>query len=768
MSKLKFTGAKDFKRLAKEGDISNIAVRKQFVPEDIKSIDEETRKVRFVISTQAVDRDKDTINPKGFELGNYKKNPVVLFAHDNSKPPIAKASDIKVEGGKLKATAEFMDKDLFEFSDMIFRMIKGGFIKATSVGFLPTEFEFADQEDKSRQGGVDFMKQELLEFSIVPVPSNPEALLEANAKGINTEPLQGWFEEALDSWTEYKDMLLVPRKKVEDLAMATKTSKVFNLSKAEQNDLLAKNLQAVKEQETTPSPEELTLKDLGSDAVTKGKGDDVRMLARIANRVYNTPLMIQQQKAETILGVLGDRIGWMASEMDKVSHDERQSSFASYKITDEGVAVIPVDGTLVNRGAFVSSYSGMTSYEAIGKQFDDAMDRDDVKAVVLDIDSPGGECAGCFDLSDKIYQARGIKPIWAVVNDMAYSAAYAIASAADEIIVSRTGGVGSVGVICVHVDQSVALEQAGLNYTFIYAGDKKKDGNSAEPLSDEVRSDMQKEVDRLYHMFVDTVARNRNISPESVMETEADTFGGEQGLEKHLADHIMAPATAIKSLIDSYFGVREDLLEKDLEDELIDNFLVEELAGDYEEDEEKGSEDDEQNDDSDEQDDMEDKGPDDDEQVDDEDENDDGSEKATGWFIKTDGTPHGTFIVDKATGEALQNVVGIEFSAYTDSVPTITVELLAGDLEIEADDVEAEQVDLNAIRDYLDEAEAEEKSEEDTEEYFVLDEESTEELADSEEAEESEPSILVDPEQLTQIISEVININFNKLSGKID
>ena len=122
-----------------------------------------------------------------------------------------------------------------------------------------------------------------------------------------------------------------------------------------------------------------------------------------------------------------------------------------------GVAIIPVEGTLVAKLGMLCPYSGMTGYDGIRVNFLTALADDAVRAIVLDIDSPGGECSGLFDLVDTIVAGRGVKPIRAILTEVAFSAAYAIASAADRISVPRTGGVGSIGVVCMHVDWSRAL-----------------------------------------------------------------------------------------------------------------------------------------------------------------------------------------------------------------------------------------------------------------------------------------------------------------------
>ena len=185
-----------------------LALWKYMLPE-IKATNEE-RTLEFVISDGGVDRDGDTIAIKGWDLKAFRKNPVVLFAHNSYAPPIGKASNIKIEDDKLVARAEFLNPDFADhehvrFADMIFRMLEQKILRATSVGFLPTKFNFVD-DDAERAMGIDFLKQELLEFSIVPVPANPRALLRndmlylarAHEVGIDTDPMRLWAERVLD------------------------------------------------------------------------------------------------------------------------------------------------------------------------------------------------------------------------------------------------------------------------------------------------------------------------------------------------------------------------------------------------------------------------------------------------------------------------------------------------------------------------------------------------------------------------------------------
>ena len=175
-----------------EGPLTKFAV-----PE--RKIDEATRQITFTISTAGRDRDGDIISQDGWDLKNYLENPVVLWAHDGSQPPIARAlpESVKVMGGKLMATAKFATKDEYPFADTIFQLYKGGFLNATSVGFVPTEMELIEGENPGELG-FKFLKQSLLEYSAVPIPSNPEALVVARGTGINVSPCEDWISKILD------------------------------------------------------------------------------------------------------------------------------------------------------------------------------------------------------------------------------------------------------------------------------------------------------------------------------------------------------------------------------------------------------------------------------------------------------------------------------------------------------------------------------------------------------------------------------------------
>lgn len=180
------------------------------------------------------------------------------------------------------------------------------------------------------------------------------------------------------------------------------------------------------------------------------------------------------------------------------------------------VAVIPVYGLISQRSDFLSMLLGGTSVDQISADFRAALADPQVDAIVFEIDSPGGTIDGVPELAAQIKAARGIKPITAHANTMAASAAYWLASAADEVVVTPSGSVGSIGVFAAHQDLSKAAELEGVTTTLVSAGKYKTEGNPWEPLSEEARTNLQEQVDAFYAMFTSDVARGRGVPVETV------------------------------------------------------------------------------------------------------------------------------------------------------------------------------------------------------------------------------------------------------------
>ena len=203
--------------------------------EDAGMAEEKGIKLFFTISTPHIDRDGDTIDQRGWDLSEYKKNPVVLWAHDSTALPVAKANATYLdtfhpessdeESVHLMSVAEFPSRELYPFGNMVGRLYKNGYLHGASVGFLPLEYEMS--KDRDGFAPVDFKKQRLLEWSAVPVPSNPEGLVQARSAGIDLAPMVDWAEKILDG----EGALILPKHLIEEVRKNA-TSKVFILDKS--------------------------------------------------------------------------------------------------------------------------------------------------------------------------------------------------------------------------------------------------------------------------------------------------------------------------------------------------------------------------------------------------------------------------------------------------------------------------------------------------------------------------------------------------------
>lgn len=293
--------------------------------------------------------------------------------------------------------------------------------------------------------------------------------------------------------------------------------------------------------------------------------------AQIAQRAFNTPLMVGPAKALAFLSGLGPRITGQeitfqgialpSADVEHAALPVRDSLFGTdlaqrhqrngtqpYTLVD-GIAVIEIAGTLVHRGAWIGQSSGLTSYEGIAVQLQAALSDPSVRGIALDIDSFGGEVAGAFDLADRIRAARTQKPIHAFVAEHALSAGYVLASQADRIILPRTGAVGSIGVVALHTDMSGALDQKGIAVTLIHAGTHKIDANPYQPLPEAVHDQMQRELEVVRFLFAETVAAGRGdrLTQSAALATEAAVFRGADAITAGLADELADPVTAFRT-----------------------------------------------------------------------------------------------------------------------------------------------------------------------------------------------------------------------------
>lgn len=290
-----------------------------------------------------------------------------------------------------------------------------------------------------------------------------------------------------------------------------------------------------------------------------------QQFARLAQRMFNTPLALHPRKAEIALGALAERLGitsmvrangaqitpgaWFDGDDEFTArHDTRNDPGYDFF---GGVALINVEGTLVHKTGSVRPDSGLYGYDGMRQAYLTAQDDDAVRAIAIQYDTGGGEVAGCADLADTMLSMRGNKPVWAILSESAYSAGYWLASTADRVIVPRTGGTGSIGVICMHVDMSEALAKAGLRVTFITSegADFKADGHSEIPLSNDALGRFKGEIDAMGEIFYDAVAKARGLTTEQVRGFKAGTFMGAAGVTAGLADAVMAPEQAFAALL---------------------------------------------------------------------------------------------------------------------------------------------------------------------------------------------------------------------------
>lgn len=261
---------------------------------------------------------------------------------------------------------------------------------------------------------------------------------------------------------------------------------------------------------------------------------------QIAARISTDPLLLDPGSVEFVRHLLRADTEMAISQFDP----GMSGGSAPYQMLAGGIAVVPVHGYLAHRVGFhIPGY--MTGYDYITALVDHAANDSKVKGVMLDVNSGGGEVAGAFDAAGAISKLAANKPVWAIVDNTAYSAAYLLSSAANKVTLPQAGGAGSIGVVTMHVDKSKLLEDNGFKVTMLYAGKSKVDGNPYEPLSDGARSRIENKLQASYNLFVDTVSSNRGMDSADVKATEAATFQGADAQTAGLVDAVMSPKEAL-------------------------------------------------------------------------------------------------------------------------------------------------------------------------------------------------------------------------------
>ncbi len=274
----------------------------------------------------------------------------------------------------------------------------------------------------------------------------------------------------------------------------------------------------------------------------------------IAARVFNKPLLAEPSYARVFIGALREKIHLaelrdadVVLSSDDLAHEcsnyipgRRSGGERPYEVID-GVAVLPVQGTLVHKLGVAGSYSGQMGYDGIMHRASIAFADPEVRGVLMDMDTPGGEVAGCFDCSRtlrKMADASG-KQLGALGYDMYASAGMAIASAAHFRMATQTAIVGSVGVIMAHASFEGALEDAGIKVTLIRSGAHKGEGNPYEDLPADVLARFQSQTDSLRQEFAELMAEHMPLTVQQILATEAAVFRAEDAIEVGFADQIV-------------------------------------------------------------------------------------------------------------------------------------------------------------------------------------------------------------------------------------
>lgn len=295
--------------------------------------------------------------------------------------------------------------------------------------------------------------------------------------------------------------------------------------------------------------------------------------AQIAQRVFNTPLMYDGRKAEAFLHGLGSRIAGdtivitnpegsvdhvagangrpLAGKIgNRIERAYTRANILPFDMVDN-VAIIPVEGTLVHKGGWLGSASGETSYQGLQAQIAMARKSNQVRGVVFEVDSYGGEVNGGFETAAAIAQLSKEKPTLSILTDFAYSAGYMQASQARSVIAPKWGGAGSIGVIMIHADYSQALEESGIRLTIIRAGKKKADGNPYEPLNADLAERWSAQAEAMRQEFAAVVGQGRRgrVTKAKALATEADAFDAAEALSLGLIDAIGDPLEAFDAFV---------------------------------------------------------------------------------------------------------------------------------------------------------------------------------------------------------------------------
>jgi len=282
-------------------------------------------------------------------------------------------------------------------------------------------------------------------------------------------------------------------------------------------------------------------------------------LPGLMSRLFNTPLMIRPTEAQMIISAVSEQMG-VGSLLDTSSGklidlsgqvEKSAAVFSSsgersrpYALVD-GIAVLPISGTLAHKWGGMQPYCGATGYDGIQARLQQALADPDVRGIMLDVDTPGGEVAGAFDCTDIIARANQVKPVWSLGYDMHCSAGQLLVSGAGRRLITQTGIAGSIGVVIAHMDVSDFMKQTGRKVTLIHAGASKVEGNPYEALPDNVRTKLEESVKATRQLFAAKVSAHTGVAVEKILAQEAAMFEGQEAIDQGLADELVNGADAV-------------------------------------------------------------------------------------------------------------------------------------------------------------------------------------------------------------------------------
>lgn len=282
----------------------------------------------------------------------------------------------------------------------------------------------------------------------------------------------------------------------------------------------------------------------------------------LCGQLFEQPLMYDPRKAEVVLRALGPQLTGQSVTIvngsggvdhvafangrpsagvigDRMGRAYDRNGYAPFDMVD-GVAIIPIEGSLVQKGGWVGSMSGETSYQGLMVQIARAKRSPDVKGVVFEVDSFGGMVNGAFETAAMIADLSKAKPTLGIATDFAYSSAYLQICQCRQIVMPAFGGAGNIGALMLHADFSGALENEGVRVTIVKSGQHKTDGNKFEPLPASERERMQARVDAVRDEFAAYVGKGRGkrMTKAQALKTEAQAFTADEALDLGLIDAV--------------------------------------------------------------------------------------------------------------------------------------------------------------------------------------------------------------------------------------